>query len=103
MDRRQILLGAAAMSALGSSREGEAAPVLRGTHEDGALRVTAGDRPLLTYHVTPVQGPPGTGPLFTRNAYIHPVHAPNGAVVTGDFAPDHPHQRGVFFAWTKTT
>lgn len=23
--------------------------------------------------------------------------------ITGDYAPDHPHQHGLFFAWTKTS
>jgi hypothetical protein len=69
---------------------------------DGVVRVSWNGRPLLAYQSAPVAGPPGTPPLLTRSGYIHPLHAPNGAVVTDDFSDSHPHQRGVFFAWTKT-
>jgi len=41
-------------------------------------------------------------PLLASSGYLHPVHAPNGAVVTNHLSPDHPHQRGIFSAWTKT-
>jgi hypothetical protein len=69
--------------------------------KDGRIDVRVAGKPFFTYHEKPVEAV-GRDPLFTRGAYIHPVHAPNGAVVTDDFADDHPHQRGVFFAWTKT-
>ncbi|NQT86030.1 PmoA family protein [bacterium] len=39
--------------------------------------------------------------LFDRPCYIHPVWTPSGVVVTDDFPDDHPHQRGIFFAWVK--
>ncbi len=70
--------------------------------EAGDVVVRCGGRPVVTYCRTPRPGPTGTPPLFTRSGYLHPIHAPCGAVVTDDFAADHPHQRGVFFAWTKT-
>ncbi len=38
-----------------------------------------------------------------RSGYVHPLWSPDGHVVTGDRCPDHPHQRGLFFAWTKCT
>ena len=40
---------------------------------------------------------------LSRSGYIHPLWSPAGHVVTGDRCPDHPHQRGCFFAWTKCT
>ena len=33
---------------------------------------------------------------------MHPVFTPNGRIVTDDYPDDHPHQHGIFFAWTKT-
>ncbi len=30
------------------------------------------------------------------------IYSPSGKVVTGDYSPDHKHQHGLFFAWTKT-
>lgn len=100
MDRREFLIGAAFLTAAG--REGAAAEEVKILKQGGEIGIAAGGRPVLRYYQKPVTGPPGTPPLFARSGYIHPLVAPNGAVVTDDFAADHPHQRGVFFAWTKT-
>ncbi len=40
---------------------------------------------------------------LSRSGYVHPLYTPAGHIVTGDLCPDHPHQRGCFFAWTKCT
>ena len=40
---------------------------------------------------------------YSRSGYIHPLFSPSGKIVTGDYASDHPHQHGLFFAWTKST
>jgi hypothetical protein len=42
---------------------------------------------------------PGVNPDRTRCCYLSPVHAPNGVVITDDFPKDHPHHRGIFWAW----
>jgi hypothetical protein len=34
-----------------------------------------------------------------RCCYLHPVYAPNGAVITDDFPKDHPHHRGISWMW----
>ena len=31
--------------------------------------------------------------------YIHPLYSLDGQVLTEDFPADHPHQRGIFWAW----
>ena len=36
---------------------------------------------------------------YERCNYIHPLWGIDGAVLTEDFPIDHPHQRGVFWAW----
>lgn len=91
------------MAAVG---EAAGAPVGRAPwkseQRDGSLHVNWQGQPVLAYRTELATGPSGTGPLFARNGYLHPVHAPNGAVITDDFSADHPHQRGVFLAWTKT-
>jgi hypothetical protein len=69
---------------------------------DGVLHVRHGGRKVLDYRHAPVCGPAGVDVLLARSAYIHPLQAPCGVAVTDDFPADHPHQRGVFFAWTKT-
>jgi hypothetical protein len=58
--------------------------------------------PVLRYRQRLVADPTGKDPLLTTNGYLHPVTAPNGAVLTDHFTPEHPHHRGVFSAWTKT-
>lgn len=100
MDRRQMLLSLTAAGALPVAAQEP--PPLLAEGERGKLRLSRGADPLFTYHRSPVGAPEGVGALFTRSAYLHPVHAPNGAVVTDDFPADHRHQRGIFFAWTRT-
>lgn len=103
MDRRCFLTGAAmTLTGLGTGSPAEGEPGLKIEIKDGVLAARWQGRPLLTYQGTPLAGPPGTGPLFTRSGYLHPVYAPCGALLTDDFPADHLHQRGVFFAWTKT-
>ena len=36
---------------------------------------------------------------FTRANYIHPFYGLDGEILTEDFPADHPHHRGVFWAW----
>lgn len=38
-----------------------------------------------------------------RSCYLHPVYAPGGTVMTDDFNRDHPHHRGIFWAWEVVT
>ena len=38
-------------------------------------------------------------PRYARNNYFHPIYDLNGKVITEDFPKDHPHQRGLFWAW----
>jgi len=38
-----------------------------------------------------------------RSCYLHPVYAPDGTVITDDFNKDHPHHRGIFWAWEVVT
>lgn len=36
---------------------------------------------------------------YARANYIHPLHGLDGTVLTEDFPEDHPHHRGIFWAW----
>ena len=66
-----------------------------------SLLVKCHSRAVLRYNYGIVQQIEGrTGP-YDRSSYIHPVWTPAGKVITGDFSPEHIHQRGIFFAWTK--
>ncbi len=79
-----------------------------GRVEPGMIRLQFGTgslhaRPVADYHMEVVEPPAGIDPIFRRSGHIHPLRSPSGRVVTGDFAADHPHQHGVFFAWVNTT
>src|SRR4051794_26426265 len=101
---RRTLLARSLTTAAGilASIESQARPGLHIEGRNGVLRLLDGPEEVLAYRQAPVEAPAGTKPLFTRSGYIHPLHAPCGAVVTDDFPADHLHQRGLFFAWTKT-
>jgi len=68
--------------------------------EGKRLLFSCGRKPVLTYNYAPVPHP-GGNKVFDRPCYCHPVWSPAGVVVTDDFPKDHPHQRGLFFAWVK--
>ncbi|MDO5968946.1 PmoA family protein [Flavivirga aquimarina] len=36
---------------------------------------------------------------YKRSNYIHPLYSLDGKILTEDFPEDHPHHRGIFWAW----
>ena len=69
-----------------------------------SLELRLGEWKVLRYNYGLVEPPePEIPDVQARNAYIHPVWSPSGRLVTDDYAPDHLHQRGIWFAWTKTS
>jgi hypothetical protein len=36
-----------------------------------------------------------------RSDYIHPLYGPSGEELTRDWAVDHPHHRGIYWAWPE--
>jgi hypothetical protein len=76
---------------------------LRCVETESAIEVHRGTRLVLRYNKVPTAEAAKNDPVYTRTGYIHPLCSPAGEIVTGDYAPDHPHQHGLFFAWTKTT
>jgi len=67
------------------------------------LVVAVGDKPVLHYNHAVVPASKADEAYYARSGYLHPLYAPDGQILTDDFAPDHPHQHGVMFAWTNTT
>jgi len=57
---------------------------------------------VLRYNATKTALPEGVEEKFAHEAYIHPAWTPAGRIVTDDYPPDHKHQRGIWFSWTKT-
>ncbi|HUT94068.1 MAG TPA: PmoA family protein [Thermoguttaceae bacterium] len=88
------------LSAGGGEAAGEAVKV----EDDGKhLNVSVGGKPVLVYNHAVVPSPDPKQPYYARSGHIHPVYSPSGQVVTDDFNPDHMHQHGIMFAWTKST
>jgi len=69
-------------------------------------------RPCLRWnlHYQNVQPPPGFLARVAadsqkyaraRSDYIHPLYGPSGEVLTMDWAADHSHHRGIYWAWPK--
>jgi hypothetical protein len=88
-----------------------AAPALacRLDRERKAVDVTKGPVPVLRYNQGTVPPPPeivdrfekdGDPPLdYARGDYIHPVFGPDGESLTDDYSMNHPHHRGICWAW----
>lgn len=65
--------------------------------------IKRGEKTILQYNKTPTEEAARHESYYTRSGYIHPLYSPSGEIITGDYAADHKHQHGLFFAWTKTS
>ncbi len=75
----------------------------------GAVDVVEGDKPVLRYNQATVPPPPEiveafetnrNPPLdYARGDYIHPLYGPSGESLTDDYSLNHPHHRGISWAW----
>ena len=72
------------------------------TKEQGKLRLSIKDRPILEYQFGTVYPPEGADPLFKRSGFIHPLWSPDGQVLSRIQPPDHYHHYGIWGPWTKT-
>ena len=66
------------------------------------LRFSIGGKAICDYQMEPGDVPEGVNAIFKHGAHLHPVYSPTGKLVTGNHQPDHPWQRGIWLAWTKT-
>ena len=78
------------------------APGIKAYAQDGALNLSSGDKPILSYQMETVNPPKGISPLYKRSAFLHPVYSPGGEVLTRIQAPDHYHHYGIWNPWTLT-
>ena len=76
--------------------------LVRVTVNDKDLTIFNGDKPVLRYHHVPVPLPDGVDSAFTRSAFIHPLWAPSGDILTRINPPDHYHHYGIWNPWTRT-
>ena len=71
---------------------------------DGSLHwIKNGEGVLVSEQETPIlqyqANPKSRNGSHRRANYIHPLYGLDGRVLTQDFPADHPHHRGVFWAW----
>ncbi|MFB6454606.1 PmoA family protein [Chitinophaga sp. Hz27] len=70
---------------------------------DTALLITDHKRPLLQYYTAVAEPPTGTDTVYRKSGFIHPLWAPNGAVLTNIFPnAGHRHHMGIWNPWTHT-
>ena len=62
------------------------------------LRLTENGKPAFDYNFGALLKD-GFAEKQRRSAYLHPVYAPDGTILTDDFPRDHPHHRGISWAW----
>lgn len=76
----------------------------------GQFVITDADRPVLRYNYRTVEPsseflqqirPKSRKYARARSNYIHPLYGPDGEILTDDFSPDHPHHRGIYWAWPE--
>jgi len=94
------------------------APLMRVRYDRAALRMNIfeHDLPVLRYNYGTVSMPPAVRERFARGAYpsppydpkgldrgdyIHPLYGPSGEELTEDYPIDHPHHRGIYWAWPE--
>jgi len=65
---------------------------------DKSLGLYEGERPVLVYNHGMILKE-GVPERYRRACYLHPVYGLDGEVITEDFAKDHRHHRGIFWAW----
>ena len=63
--------------------------------DDQGYLITEADKPILFFQVAPkaIDG------KFERAGYVHPLYDWEGKELTQDGPADHPHHRGIFWAW----
>ena len=74
----------------------------REVNDATGLELVEDGKPVYVYNYGGVLAP-GAPEASRRSCYLHPVYAPDGTVLTDDFNKDHPHHRGIFWAWEVIT
>lgn len=75
-----------------------ASPFLFRDITPASLELSEDGRPVLVYNHGMMLRE-GVKEQYRRSSYLHPVYAPDGAVLTDDFPKDHPHHRGICWSW----
>lgn len=86
-----------------------AEPVIVKDPGSDAWTVSENDIPILRYNYGIVKEPKGFSDRLTsgkryavaRGNYIHPLYDLRGKPITADWNEDHPHHRGIYWAWPE--
>jgi hypothetical protein len=70
----------------------------REVNDSTGLELSENGKPVFVYNYGMILAR-GFPQAMRRSTYLHPVYAPDGTVMTDDFNHDHPHHRGIFWAW----
>ena len=79
-------------------------------NQQGQVIVTDAGRPVLQYNYATVNPPEGylekvnagnKKYALPRSNYVHPLYGPAGETLTFDWSKDHPHHRGIYWAWPE--
>ena len=68
---------------------------LSATKTTGGIEISEAGSKVLFYQTNPKS----LNGKYERANYIHPFYSLNGNILTEDFPEDHPHHRGIFWAW----
>lgn len=76
----------------------------------GQRHITENNKNVLAYNYHSLQPPKGLIDSLhpnnvkyarARSNYIHPLYGPDGEELTYDWSKDHPHHRGIYWAWPE--
>ena len=97
-----LIIAAGAFIACGKSTDKHAMTVHRDDN-DRHLEIFDGDKCVLRYNFKNVPVPKTAKGKYAvaRSDYIHPLYGPGGEVLTKDYSPEHPHHRGLYWAWPE--
>lgn len=89
----------------------QAASPMRASYdkETGCATLTEAGKPVLAYRYKNVPVPAASANEFgeqakyavSRSNYIHPLYGLDGTPLTSDWNKDHPHHRGIYWAWPE--
>lgn len=104
-DNRRAASLAAAVLLLAAGAAGAGGLSITENTASGRYTVTDGGRPVLVYNFAAVPVPASATGKYAvaRSDYVHPLYGPGGEVLTTDYSPDHPHHRGLYWAWPEVT
>src|SRR5687768_7013453 len=99
MSARSRATALLALVTLAVAAPAQGPPALKAVTTDDGVWLQEGDTRVLFYQ----RRPKAKDGKHARANYVHPLLDLDGEPLTEDFPADHPHHRGVFWAWHQVT